>query len=545
MFIAGEPGIGKTTVVNAFLARVPAWPPLGVAWGQCIAHYGVGGADPPVLDALGRLGREPGSEPLLARLAQHAPTWLLQMPALLGAGELESLLRRVHAASRERMLRELTEAVDAITVERPLVLVLEDLQWSDYATLDLVSWLAHRREPARLLVIGTYRPVELIVGDHPLQTVKQELLRHRQCIELSLELLTATDVAQYLAGRFAIDMPLTGSFQALAQAIYRRTDGHPLFMVTMIDALIQQHNLVEQAGRWMVQGGVEKVALEAPESLLQLVEMQLARLSPEDQRVLESGSVAGMQFSAAAVAAGLEEKVDTVEERCSIRGATRAISAVMRPRGVAGWNGRGLLSVPTHLYRQAVYDRLPVGRRIQLHARIGARIEAGYRGQATERAAELGAHFEQGREPLKAVDYLQHAAEKALQRYAYQEAIGLLERGLAVLPKLRETPERRRRELDFQIALGQALTVTLGLGTSAVAGVYARAEELRQQVGDMRQHIAVLRGCVVQCKGEESPTRRGRWRKSSSSTGPAGARCGAGDGRPCRVRSLFLLSWAM
>ena len=389
------------------------------------------------------------------------------MPSLLGAGELEALQRRVQAASRERMLRELTEAVDAITVERPLVLVLEDLQWSDYATLDLVSWLAHRQEPARLLVMGTYRPVELIVGDHPLQTVKQELLRHRQCVELSLELLTAADVAQYLAARFAVDTPLTGSFRALAQAIHQRTDGHPLFMVTVVDALVRQHSLVERAGGWAVQGGVEKVALEVPESLQQLVEQQLRQLSPEDQRVLESGSVAGMQFSAAAAAAGLEERVDTVEERCSIlvrRGQ------FLQSSGIEEWpDGTVVGRYRFHhtLYRQVVYDRLPVGRRIQLHARIGARVEAGYRGQAAERAAELATHFEQGRKHLKAVHYLQQAAEKALQRYAYQEAMALLRRGLAVLPKLPETSERHTRELDLQIALGQVLTVTQGPGASA------------------------------------------------------------------------------
>lgn len=415
VFVAGEPGIGKTTLVNAFLARVPSLPPLWVARGQCIARYGAGEAYLPVLDALGRLCREPGSEPLLSRLAQHAPTWLLQMPSLLGAGELEALQRRVHAASRERMLRELTEAVDAITVERPLVLVLEDLQWSDYSTLDLVSWLAPRREPARLLVLGTYRPVELIVGNHPLQIVKQELLRHRQCVELSLELLTAANVAQYLAARFAVDMPLTGSFQALAQAIHHRTDGHPLFMVTVVDALVQQHTLVERAGRWAVQGGVEKVAPEVPESLQQLVELQLRQLSPEDQRMLESASVAGMQFSVAAVASGLEETVDTIEERCSIlvrRGQ------FLQSSGIEEWpDGTvvGCYRFRHTLYRQAVYDRLPVGRRIQLHARIGARMEAGYRGQAAERPAELSTHFEQGGEHVKAVHYLQRAAEKTLQ----------------------------------------------------------------------------------------------------------------------------------
>ena len=106
---------------------------------------------------------------------------------------------------------------------------------------------------------------------------------------------------------------------------------------------------------------------------------------------------------------------------------------------------------------------------------------------------------------MKAVHYLQHAAEKALQRYAYQEAIGLLRRGLAVLPKLPETPERRRRELDLQIALGQVLTVTQGPGTPAVASVYARAEELCQEVGDVQQRIAVLRGLRRATQGQGEP----------------------------------------
>ena len=128
-------------------------------------------------------------------------------------------------------------------------------------------------------------------------------------------------------------------------------------------------------------------------------------------------------------------------------------------------------------------------------------------GPVVERAAELATHFEQGGEYTKAVRYLKHAAEKALQRYAYQEAIGLLRRGLAVLPKLPETPCRSTCELDLQIALGQVLTVTQGPGTPAVAHAYARAEELCQQVGEIRQRIAVLRGLRRATQGRGEPTR--------------------------------------
>jgi predicted ATPase len=162
----------------------------------------VGEAYLPVLDALGQLCRGPDGERLMAWLAQQAPTWSVQMPALLSAPALEAVQRRLQGATRERMLRELVEALEVLTAERPLVLVLEDLHWSDTATLGLVGALARRRVPARLLLLGTYRPVEVIVRAHPLQALKLDLTLHRQCVELPLELLNAADVAQYLAGRF-------------------------------------------------------------------------------------------------------------------------------------------------------------------------------------------------------------------------------------------------------------------------------------------------------------------------------------------------------
>src|ERR1043166_1889576 len=125
------------------------------------------------------------------------------MPALLSAPELEALQRRGAGATKERMLRELAEAMEALTTAQPVVLCLEDLHWSDVSTLDWLAFVARRQEQARLLVIGTYRPVDVLVRAHPLKAVKQELHLHEQCQELPLDFLREEEVAEYLVRRFA------------------------------------------------------------------------------------------------------------------------------------------------------------------------------------------------------------------------------------------------------------------------------------------------------------------------------------------------------
>ena len=193
--IAGEAGIGKTALVNTFVAQVAATEDVWVGHGQCLDHYGAGEAYLPLLEALGRLGREPVGARLVAVLRQYAPSWLVQMPGLVSPAEWESLQRTAGEATQARMLRELTEALDVLTTERPLVLVLEDLHWSDVSTLAWLAYVARRPDPARLLLLGTYRPVDAIVRAHPIRTVMTELTQHQQGAELLLDYLSAGEVA--------------------------------------------------------------------------------------------------------------------------------------------------------------------------------------------------------------------------------------------------------------------------------------------------------------------------------------------------------------
>ena len=243
------------------------------------------------------------------------------MPALLSAADLEALQRKVQGATRERMLREMAEALEALTAEQPLILWLEDLHWSDVSTLDLLSVVAQRPEHARLLVIGTYRPVEMLANGHPLRAVKEALQLHRQCEDLRLALLTAAHVTDYLTARLAEEPQQVASLQRLAKVVHQRTDGNPLFMVNVVDYLSTQGRLGEPS---KLQSTVQ---IEVPNNIQQMIEKQIDQLKPEEQHVLEVASVAGAQFSAAAVAAGAEMTADEVEACCAEVGAARTIPA--------------------------------------------------------------------------------------------------------------------------------------------------------------------------------------------------------------------------
>jgi predicted ATPase/DNA-binding winged helix-turn-helix (wHTH) protein len=490
VFVTGEAGIGKTTLVDAFVAQLSATADVWMGQGQCIEHYGAGEAYLPVLEALGALGRGPYGQDLLPLLAQYAPSWLLQLPALMPAAEYEALQRRSQGTTRERMLRELAEAVEALSAVRPLVLVLEDLHWCDYATCDWLAYVARRRAEARLLVLGTYRPVEAQVHAHPVTMVTRDLRLHGQGRELRLAQWPAAGVATYLAQRGGEGALSEG----LVRLLYQRSRGNPLFLVTMVDDCVQRGILRRGVAGWELPEGLAAVAAGVPESLRELLEQQLEQLSPADQALLEAASVVGEDFPAAAVAVALTCPVDDVESRCA---AWARRGQFVQERGHVVWSDGtasacyGFLHA---LYPEVFYARVPVGRLVRWHQQIGRWLEASYSAQVAELAAALARHFECGRDARRAVQYLRQAAEQALGRYAYQEASRHLRRGVDLLQTLPDTPERAQQELDLQLALGLALVPTRGSASLEVEQTYSRVRALCARIGDTPQLFPALDG---------------------------------------------------
>jgi DNA-binding winged helix-turn-helix (wHTH) protein/tetratricopeptide (TPR) repeat protein len=479
VFITGEAGIGKTTLVDAFVAQLAATEAVWSAGGQCIEHYGAGEAYLPLLEALGQLGRGPDSAHLVRLLHQFAPTWLVHLPALVPEAEYEAVQRRAGGTTRERMLRELAEAVEGVTAQRPLVLVLEDLHWSDRATMDWLASVARRRGAARLLVLGTYRPAEAVIQAHPVRQVTEELRLHGQAVELSLGLWAEPEVATYLTQRFGVRVRP----ERLARVLHQRTEGNPLFLVTVVDELVRQGVVRQTPAGWELIGGAEAAVVGVPESLRQLIDRQLAQLPREGQQILEAAGVVGVEFTAAAVAAGVEQPVEKVEEWCMTWARrwqfVQTHDAVEWPDGTvtASYGFRHAL------YREILYERVPISRRMRWHRQIGLRLEMGYGQRAREVAAALAEHFLQGRDYGRAVRYLGQAGEQAMARSAHREAVMHYEQAMDALQHLSQTPETSGQAIDFHLALRTAL---IPLGDAAAIFTHMRAAEaLAEQLGDL------------------------------------------------------------
>ena len=317
--------------------------------------------------------------------------------------------------------------------------------------------------------------------------IKQELQLHGQCQELALELLSEEAIAQYLALRLPGVFQQADALQSLAQLVHQRTEGNPLFMINVVNDLVTQGFVVEQGGQWELSREVLESEVGAPANIRELIERQLERLSAEEQQALEVASVAGAEFSAAVVTAGVDTGPEETETICD---AFVRRQQFVQARGTEEWPDGTITTCYGFmhaLYQEVLLERIPLGRRVRLHRQIGERKETGYREQTTEIAAELAVHFEQGRDYGKAVQYREQAARQALQRSANREAIDHLTKGLGLLKTLPDTPERTQQELGLQIALGSALVAIRGFSVPEVEKAYTRARELCQQVGETPQ----------------------------------------------------------
>jgi len=493
VFVTGEVGIGKTSVLRAFLARhaqAHVDDTLRVAWGQCTRQSGEAEAYGPVLDALDRLMRSHDEQSIHATMMRCAPSWMHQLPWLLTDDEAHSISARLGAVTPARMLRELAVAVEALTHEHALILVLEDLHWADAATIGLVEALAQRMETARFLLLCTFRPVDAAIADHPVAQLRRALLQREVCRDVALDHLSVDAVASYLEERFGWPEAPEG----LASVLQDVTDGNPLFLVTLTSYLVQKGVVRRHGAEHQLDVPVASVAELASPSLNDILDHQLDALSAEERALLEVAAVAsadGGSCSAQVLAAGVERSLEQVE---TLAGTLARRGQFIVERGLARWPDESLgrrFAFQHAAFKRILYDRVDPARRRRLHLSIARAIEAGHRTQLDEVAAELSVHFERGGDLSRVVDHLARAAAGAQRRFAHGEAIGHLERAIGMLSSTDED-ESAERELGLRFALCQSAVVAAGWFSKLLEENLERCLVLSRAVGDERLEAFTL-----------------------------------------------------
>ncbi len=488
--IAGEPGLGKTALVEDFVASVTESGLARVARGRCSERLAGSEAYLPFLEALDNLLRSESHGSLVRVVKSLAPNWYAQVRSSSDGQSAERAMAEAGAGSPHRMKREMAALLEEASRLHPVVLFLEDLHWADASTIDLLGYLADRLSSMRLLIVTTFRPSELSQARHPFLSLKLDLQARGVCEEIALGCLSAEAVRQY------VDLEFPGNtFEAcLIKLVYERTEGHALFLVDLLRDLKRRRVVFQKDGAWTVAEGVNALERELPESVRSMIERKLGALGNSDRQLLSAAAVQGADFYAAVVAQalGLEESV--VED---------ALDRLEREHALVRFVGEHTCPDRTitpqyrfsHvLYQSALAEALRPTRRGALAGEIAGAMVQRWADRTPEIALDLAVLFETARAPLAAARYFSVAAQSASRLYAHREAIGLTERGLARIATLPDDGLRRGIELELQMARALALKTGRGYAVPEVGQAYRRARELSRQVQDPGQVIPALMG---------------------------------------------------
>ncbi len=475
VFLTGEAGIGKTALADEFQRQIFA-SNLAVRFGQgqCVEGFGSKEAFYPILEAVGRLCRGPDGARVVDTLAREAPTWLVQFPALLTRQHRETLRQEILGATRERMLREICEALAAISVGSPLLLILEDLHWGDSSTLDLISALARHRAPARIMLLATYRPSEVAGSSFLLDALKRDLVVRHLSREIVLPPLTSAEITEYLAEA----EPATTVPEELALLLHRHSEGNPLFLIAVVEHLLESGFLEHEGGRWQLRRPAKEIAVQVPETLRQMIEAQIELLSAREQRILEAAAIAHLTFTPAIRAPTVDIDQVAFEDCCDALAKRNHILRLAGTRELPDGQVVQRYEFVHALYREVLYQRQGPAQRARLHRRGAERVEELFAASLDDVAPELAHHFEHGGDWKRALKYLRWVAEVAGKQSAWDRAKANLEHALVLTARL--SPNER---VTTEAGILESL-VGISLATMDAAGVLDRVTLLRERAAE-------------------------------------------------------------
>ena len=486
VLVTGPEGAGKTALIETFLATIAPSEAWAVARAHCSEDSSAGVAYGPLLDILEKLCLGSHGPRIAAILQRCAPTWLAELWRVTTPAEIDRLRERTCGATPTRMWRELDEALTEITRDTPIVLGIDDAQWSDPATQAWIEAFSGRPGRSRTLLLVASRS-----GFDDLRTDSAPATPEPIVFELGP--LDRSAVAHYLRMRSAdgIAPRASAGFIDLAAEQCR---GAPWLLEEVADELVNADSAPEKRGHASRTGSAIPDRFAFTTSAADFLQRKIAQLDDGSRRLLEAAAIVGRSFRGADVATVLECSVDDVEHQLA------ELDAFVSPEpqtSAPDGTTASLFSFRSQRCRETLLERISPPRRALLHGRIVRTLESANRDRAVELACDLAVHSEQAGDLERAVTYRRHAGDTARRRSAPVIAARHYRRALVLLESLPASAERLRSEASLQLALGRELVTTLGPGGDEVAACYERAMTLEADIEPKASRCAVLWGLWV------------------------------------------------
>ncbi len=459
LFINGEAGFGKTALISYWLSEQTAMPSEYLFTSvSCFNQHDSSEPYLPILNALSNLLRNLQHPTIKPLLRQYAPSWLLQMPSMLEENELEALKQELFGVTKQRMLREFVDFIEAVTQTTPLLLCIEDLHWCDTASLDLIMALAQRQSLHQFMLLGSFRSSELRQESSTLNHIYSQMMLHKRCETVELTALSQNEIKRFLEQH----VPKALQADPYPELFYQYTEGNPLMLITAIEHLNQSLQLQSAniSGEDATTPELNRQSVEESISggLKQLLNLKIANLGKDDHQLLQAASVSNTQFATESIAAVLQRDVLDIEEACE---GQLLHEQWLVPEGSENWPD-GSISESYHfwhhLYRQFFYDKLSAARRRHYHLGFAKRLLSGHQGNYSDLAPQLAYHFEAGGDMQRAIEFRNLATQQSTQRFAYAEAIQHITKVISLSESYKDPTSHlnaRKQRCGFLLASGK------------------------------------------------------------------------------------------
>ena len=418
-FLTGERGVGKSALLGEFLRRVRTGSmPVTVVAGRCAESEGPGEAFLPFLDAVGRLLTSRGRDQASELLRTYAPTVCVQMPTGLLPDPDGTLRRQTTGATKERLIREAGDFFEAACRTFPIVLFIEDLQWADAASVDLLHHLGCRLARQRTLIVAAIRRADMDMANAHLKRCVLDLSSRGAAHECPLGAFSEADVGAYLEARF----PGHRLPASVALGLHARSEGLALFVRSLVDLLLERGHVVWDGEAWTLARTPDSLDLAPDKDLQELVRDHLEGLARPERDILEAASVADREFLSPVIARMVGREVREVEEDlrhlCRVRRLIIEAREETLPDGTPAARYRFAHS----LYAEALREDIVVSRRHELHRTVAECLRRHWGSEAPRLATEIARHCEEGRDHAGAITSRGHAGDNAARLFAYAEA---------------------------------------------------------------------------------------------------------------------------